>query len=219
MASMPKPQIVLLKEGRDASRARAAQVANTLKAARKVADLVRATLGPDRLLAIHDDEGTATTSNNGATILRLLERDHPNCVDLAKSWYPEEGSDTPSSAATTKDKAPGRKERPKKTGDGVVFRTTDQEMIVANKEMEVKAKQVEESRSMELKSIEERKIAVEEEKLRILGEEARVKKMEQEYKIMFMDKSGLDDTQRAYLKTMRAQIIGSKMGGSGGGSA
>lgn len=64
--------------------------------------------------------------------------------------------------------------------------------------------------------MEECKVAIEEEKLRVLGEEAQAK-MEQEYKIMFMDTSGLDETQRAYLESMRAQIP-SRMARSGSGN-
>jgi hypothetical protein len=35
---------------------------------------------------------------------------------------------------------------------------------------------------------------------------------------MFMDMSGLDETQRVYVLTMRAKILESTMGGSGSGN-
>ncbi|KAL6629286.1 hypothetical protein ACP70R_029051 [Stipagrostis hirtigluma subsp. patula] len=35
---------------------------------------------------------------------------------------------------------------------------------------------------------------------------------------MFMDTSNMNEVQKAYLETMRAQILASKMGGTGGGA-
>ncbi|XBH61733.1 hypothetical protein VPH35_116128 [Triticum aestivum] len=72
MSSMMQPQIILLKEGTDTSQGRA-QVVSNISACTAVADTVRTTLGPrgmDKL--IHDDKGT-TISNDGATIMRLLD--------------------------------------------------------------------------------------------------------------------------------------------------
>ena len=54
-----------------------------------VADVVRTTLGPrgmDKL--IHDDKGNTTISNDGATIMKLLDIVHPAAkilLDIAKS--------------------------------------------------------------------------------------------------------------------------------------
>ena len=62
----------------------------------------------------------------------------------------------------------------------------------------------------EIKALEERKVMIEEDKLE-------TKKMKQECKIMFMDISGFDETQKAYVLSMHAQILASKMGGSGSG--
>ena len=75
----------------------------------------------------------------------------------------------------------------------------------------------------------ERKAANEEERLRLKGEKARAqaaaeerkaaaKKKDEDQKIMFMDTSALDDTQRAYVEAMRAKILAEILGGSGGGS-
>jgi acyl CoA:acetate/3-ketoacid CoA transferase len=63
--------------------------------------------------------------------------------------------------------------------------------------------------------MEARKVAIEEERLRVLEEEMQRKKVKQECEIMFMDTSGLDETQKSYVLTMRAQILESRMGGSG----
>ncbi|KAG2648625.1 hypothetical protein PVAP13_1NG020136 [Panicum virgatum] len=97
MASMMQPQIILLKEGTDTSQGRA-QVVSNINACTAVADTVRTTLGPrgmDKL--IHDDKGGVTISNDGATIMRLLDIVHPAAkilVDIAKSQDSEVGDGT-----------------------------------------------------------------------------------------------------------------------------
>ncbi|RLN22229.1 hypothetical protein C2845_PM07G07840 [Panicum miliaceum] len=63
--------------------------------------------------------------------------------------------------------------------------------------------------------MEERKVAIKEKRLNLHEEEVQAKKMEQESKIMFMDVSVLDETQKAYVQQMRMQILASRMGGSG----
>jgi hypothetical protein len=133
----------------------------------------------------------------------------------------EEENGILSSAVTNKKRSlwtKQEKERLKKGGDGVVFQSAVREMIATNKEMEANKKSEKELRWIEIRAMEECKVAIEEEKLRVLGEEAPAKKMEQEYKIMFMDTTGLDETQRVYVESMRAQILSSRMGGSGSGS-
>ncbi|GJM97626.1 hypothetical protein PR202_ga14564 [Eleusine coracana subsp. coracana] len=97
MASMLQPQIILLKEGTDTSQGKA-QVVSNINACTAVADTVRTTLGPcgmDKL--IHDDKGGSTISNDGATIMRLLDIIHPAAkilVDIAKSQDSEVGDGT-----------------------------------------------------------------------------------------------------------------------------
>jgi hypothetical protein len=111
----------------------------------------------------------------------------------------EEENGILSSAVTNKKRSlwtKQEKERLKKGGDGVVFQSAVQEMIVTKKEMEANRKSKKELRWIEIRAMEECKVAIEEEKLRVLGEEAPAKKMEQEYKIMFMDTTGLDETQK-----------------------
>ncbi|KAJ7530635.1 hypothetical protein O6H91_14G011800 [Diphasiastrum complanatum] len=96
MAAMMQPQIILLKEGTDTSQGKAQLISN-INACMAVVDLVRTTLGPrgmDKL--IHDDKGT-TISNDGATIMKLLDIVHPAAkilVDIAKSQDLEVGDGT-----------------------------------------------------------------------------------------------------------------------------
>ncbi|KAJ0084889.1 hypothetical protein Patl1_29901 [Pistacia atlantica] len=97
MAAMLQPQIILLKEGTDTSQGKAQLVSN-INACTAVADVVRTTLGPrgmDKL--IHDDKGSVTISNDGATIMKLLDIVHPAAkilVDIAKSQDSEVGDGT-----------------------------------------------------------------------------------------------------------------------------
>jgi hypothetical protein len=83
-------------------------------------------------------------------------------------------------------------------------------MITSRKELEVGKKQDKESRWMEIKALEERKVKIEEDKLE-------TKKMKQECKIMFMDISGFDEMQKTFVETMHAQILVSRMGVNGSG--
>ncbi|KAJ1432148.1 TCP-1-like chaperonin intermediate domain superfamily [Sesbania bispinosa] len=97
MSAMLQPQIILLKEGTDTSQGKAQLVSN-INACTAVADVVRTTLGPrgmDKL--IHDDKGSVTISNDGATIMKLLDIVHPAAkilVDIAKSQDSEVGDGT-----------------------------------------------------------------------------------------------------------------------------
>ncbi|CAK9829589.1 T-complex protein 1 subunit eta [Anthophora retusa] len=92
-------QIILLKEGTDASQGKQQLISN-INACQIVVDAVRTTLGPrgmDKLIV--DQNGKATISNDGATILKLLEVVHPaakTLVDIAKSQDAEVGDGTTS---------------------------------------------------------------------------------------------------------------------------
>merc|ERR1719231_1626502 len=82
--SMLQPQIVLLKEGTDTSQGKAQLISN-INACQAVVDVVRTTLGPrgmDKL--IHDDKGQVTISNDGATLMKLLQIVHPAAVTLVQ---------------------------------------------------------------------------------------------------------------------------------------
>ena len=82
--NMLQPQIVLLKEGTDTSQGKAQLISN-INACQAVVDVVRTTLGPrgmDKL--IHDDKGSVTISNDGATLMKLLQIVHPAAVTLVQ---------------------------------------------------------------------------------------------------------------------------------------
>merc|ERR1712227_127140 len=97
--SMNSAPIILLKEGTDSSQG-VPQVVSNINACQAVVDAVRTTLGPrgmDKLVV--NDRGNATISNDGATIMKLLDIVHPaakTLVDIAKSQDAEVGDGTTS---------------------------------------------------------------------------------------------------------------------------
>ncbi|GJQ12138.1 hypothetical protein GpartN1_g3929.t1 [Galdieria partita] len=99
MSQFMAPQILLLKEGTDTSEGKGHLISN-INACQAVVDIVRTTLGPrgmDKL--IQDDKGKVTVSNDGATILKLLDIVHPAAkmlTDIAKSQDAEVGDGTTS---------------------------------------------------------------------------------------------------------------------------
>ena len=94
-----QPQIILLKEGTENSQG-TSQLLSNITACQAVVDAVRTTLGPrgmDKLIV--DQGGKATISNDGATIMKLLDVVHPaakTLVDIAKSQDAEVGDGTTS---------------------------------------------------------------------------------------------------------------------------
>lgn len=94
-----QPQIILLKEGTDSSQGKP-QIVSNINACSAIAEAVRTTLGPrgmDKLIV--DSKGKTTISNDGATIMNLLEVVHPagrTLVDIAKSQDAEVGDGTTS---------------------------------------------------------------------------------------------------------------------------
>uniref|UniRef100_A0A8C6M0K6 T-complex protein 1 subunit eta n=1 Tax=Nothobranchius furzeri TaxID=105023 RepID=A0A8C6M0K6_NOTFU len=95
---MPTP-VILLKEGTDTSQG-IPQLISNINACQVIAEAVRTTLGPrgmDKLMV--DSRGKATISNDGATILKLLDVVHPaakTLVDIARSQDAEVGDGTTS---------------------------------------------------------------------------------------------------------------------------
>nr|CAG4636902.1 EOG090X03U0 [Ceriodaphnia reticulata]SVE72854.1 EOG090X03U0 [Ceriodaphnia reticulata] len=94
-----QPQIIFLKEGTEASQGRS-QIISNINACQAIVDCVRTTLGPrgmDKLMV--EAQGKATISNDGATIMKLLDVVHPaakTLVDIAKSQDAEVGDGTTS---------------------------------------------------------------------------------------------------------------------------
>ncbi|XP_071483402.1 T-complex protein 1 subunit eta-like [Diadema antillarum] len=94
---MMQPQIIVLKEGTEASQGRS-QVVSNINACQVVADAVRTTLGPrgmDKLIV--ENSGKVTISNDGATIVKLLDIVHPaakTLVEISKSQDAEVGDGT-----------------------------------------------------------------------------------------------------------------------------
>jgi len=96
---MLQPTILLLKEGTDTSQGKA-QIISNINACCVIVDMIKTTLGPrgmDKL--VYQGNGKATISNDGATIMKLLEVVHPaakTLVDIAKSQDDEVGDGTTS---------------------------------------------------------------------------------------------------------------------------
>ncbi|KCV72027.1 T-complex protein 1 subunit eta [Fonticula alba] len=94
-----QPQIILLKEGTDQSQGRGQLISN-INACQAITDTIRTTLGPrgmDKLMV--DSRGTVTITNDGATIMGLLDIVHPaarTLVDIARSQDAEVGDGTTS---------------------------------------------------------------------------------------------------------------------------
>jgi len=92
--------IVILREGTKENKGREAQ-RNNIAAAKQVADMVKTCLGPrgmDKMLV--SSIGDATITNDGATILKEMDVEHPAAkmmVEVAKSVDNEVGDGTTSS--------------------------------------------------------------------------------------------------------------------------
>ncbi|MFB3763712.1 MAG: thermosome subunit alpha [Methanotrichaceae archaeon] len=101
MAGLSGVPILILKEGSKRETGKDAQRKNIM-AAKAVADSVRSTLGPkgmDKMLV--DASGDATITNDGATILRELDIEHPVAkmiVEVAKAQDDEVGDGTTTAA-------------------------------------------------------------------------------------------------------------------------
>jgi T-complex protein 1 subunit eta len=91
--------VVLLKEGTDSSQGKG-QLLSNISACLAIADTLASTLGPrgmDKLIV--NNRGDASITNDGATILKLLEIVHPaarTLVDIARAQDAEVGDGTTS---------------------------------------------------------------------------------------------------------------------------
>lgn len=102
MSHLLNPPIVILKDGTQDTSGKG-QIISNINACQAVVDVVKTTLGPrgmDKL--IHDGRGV-TISNDGATIISLLDIIHPaakTLVDIARSQDNEVGDGTTSVVLT-----------------------------------------------------------------------------------------------------------------------
>lgn len=96
---MMQPQVIVLREGTDTSQG-TGQLLSNIGACASIVSCVASTLGPrgmDKLIV--NERGQATISNDGATILKLLEIVHPaarTLVDIARAQDAEVGDGTTS---------------------------------------------------------------------------------------------------------------------------
>ncbi|KAH0444463.1 hypothetical protein IEQ34_025543 [Dendrobium chrysotoxum] len=99
LGGMMKPPVIVLREGTDTSQG-TPQLLSNITACQSIVSCVASTLGPrgmDKLIV--NDKGQATISNDGATILKLLEIVHPAAkmlVDIARAQDAEVGDGTTS---------------------------------------------------------------------------------------------------------------------------
>ena len=96
---MQQPTVVLLKEGTDTSQGKG-QLLSNISACLAISETLASTLGPrgmDKLIV--NDRGEAQITNDGATILKLLDIVHPaarTLVDIARAQDAEVGDGTTS---------------------------------------------------------------------------------------------------------------------------
>lgn len=98
MNSAFQPQIILLREGTDSSQGKS-QIVSNINACQAVAETVRTTLGPRGMDKLVFDGQRTTISNDGATIMRLLDIVHPaakTLVDISMAQDAEVGDGTTS---------------------------------------------------------------------------------------------------------------------------
>eukprot|EP01006_Ploeotia_vitrea_P036100 TRINITY_DN65978_c10_g5_i1.p1 TRINITY_DN65978_c10_g5~~TRINITY_DN65978_c10_g5_i1.p1 ORF type:complete len:574 (+),score=345.33 TRINITY_DN65978_c10_g5_i1:88-1722(+) len=98
MSYMMQPRIVLLKEGTDTSQG-VPQIISNINACQVVTEIVKTTLGPRGMDKLIHEGQNVTISNDGATIIKLLDIVHPaakTLVDIAKSQDAEVGDGTTS---------------------------------------------------------------------------------------------------------------------------
>lgn len=99
MSFQQTPTIVVLKEGTDASQGRG-QIITNINACLAIQDTLKPTLGPfGRDILIVLSSGKTTISNDGATILKLLDIVHPAAkmlVDISRAQDAEVGDGTTS---------------------------------------------------------------------------------------------------------------------------
>lgn len=103
MSYMLTPSILLLKEGTDESQGKPQMISN-INACQTLVDIVRTTLGPRGMDKLIHQGSSVTITNDGATIINLLDVVHPATkimVDIAKAQDNEMGDGTTSVVVLT----------------------------------------------------------------------------------------------------------------------
>ncbi|KAF8820758.1 T-complex protein 1 eta subunit [Cardiosporidium cionae] len=98
MSHMMNAPIILLKEGTDSSQGKA-QIISNINACQMVVDIVSTTLGPRGMDKLIHGENGVTITNDGATVMSLLNVIHPAAcilVDISKAQDDEVGDGTTS---------------------------------------------------------------------------------------------------------------------------
>nr|BAH22760.1 eta subunit of chaperonin containing t-complex polypeptide 1 [Theileria sp. YaHam] len=98
MSHLMNLPILLLKEGTDTSQGRA-QIISNINACQVIVNCIKTTLGPRGMDKLIHTENDVTITNDGATVLKLLDVAHPAAsvlVDIAKSQDDEVGDGTTS---------------------------------------------------------------------------------------------------------------------------
>ena len=93
-----QPGIILLREGTDTSQGTPQMISN-INACCAVAEIVQTTLGPRGMDKLIYASGSTTVTNDGATVMKLLNIVHPaasTLVDIAKSQDAQVGDGTTS---------------------------------------------------------------------------------------------------------------------------
>lgn len=98
MSHLLTPQIIIMKEGTEEMEGRGHIISN-INACQSIVDVVKTTLGPRGMDKLIHDGRSVTISNDGATLISLLDIVHPaakTLVDIAKSQDNEVGDGTTS---------------------------------------------------------------------------------------------------------------------------
>lgn len=98
MSYMLTPSILLLREGTDTSQGKPQMISN-INACQVLVEIVKTTLGPRGMDKLIHTGGSVTITNDGATVINLLEVVHPATkmlVDIAKTQDNEMGDGTTS---------------------------------------------------------------------------------------------------------------------------
>lgn len=96
MSQFVQPTILLLKDGTDKSQGKA-QIIHNINACQAVVDIIKTTLGPRGMDKLIYQGNKVTISNDGATIIKLLDIVHPaakTLTDIAKAQDNEVGDGT-----------------------------------------------------------------------------------------------------------------------------